>query len=71
MENQDFINELHMAFRSEARTEELENLIPLEELKAFLNEGKSINWIASYYGCGWSTVRTRIYENPEILEEKE
>lgn len=24
MENQDFINELHMAFRSEARTEELE-----------------------------------------------
>lgn len=43
-------------------------LIPLEELKAFLNEGKSINWIASYYGCGWSTVRTRIYENPELLE---
>ena len=24
MENQDFINELHMAFRSEARTEDLE-----------------------------------------------
>lgn len=44
-------------------------LIPSEELKTFLNEGKSINWIASYYGCDWSTVRARIYENPELLEE--
>ena len=43
-------------------------LIPSEELKAFLKEGKSINWIAQYYGCDWSTVRARIYENPELLE---
>lgn len=45
-------------------------LIPSEELKVFLNEGKSINWIASYYRCDWSTVRARIYENPELLEDK-
>ena len=42
--------------------------IPLEELKTFLVEGKSINWIASHYGCDWSTIRNRIYENPELLE---
>ena len=42
--------------------------IPLEELKTFLVEGKSINWIALHYGCDWSTIRNRIYENPELLE---
>lgn len=46
-------------------------LIPQEVLKALLNEGKSINWIASYFGCDWSTVKARIYENPEILEVTE
>ena len=40
----------------------------LEELKTFLVEGKSINWIASHYGCDWSTIRNRIYENPELVE---
>lgn len=42
--------------------------IPLEELKTFLAKGKSINWIALHYGCDWSTVKTRIHENPELLE---
>lgn len=42
--------------------------IPLEELKTFLVEGKTINWIASHYGCDWSTIRNRIYEHPELLE---
>lgn len=27
-----------------------------------------LNWIASHYGCDWSTIRNRIYENPELLE---
>lgn len=43
-------------------------LIPKEELKVFVKEGKSINWIAQHYGCDWSTVRARIYENAELLE---
>jgi hypothetical protein len=43
-------------------------LIPKEELKVFVKEGKSINWIAQHYGCDWSTVRARIYENQELLE---
>lgn len=43
-------------------------LIPKEELKVFVKEGKSINWIAQHYGCDWSTVKARIYENPELLE---
>ena len=33
-----------------------------------LIEGKSINWIASHYGCDWSTIRNRIYENPGLVE---
>ncbi|MGQ7467909.1 HNH endonuclease [Streptococcus suis] len=43
--------------------------IPLPELKEFLREGKSVNWIAQHYSCDWSTVKNRIYENPELLEE--
>ena len=42
--------------------------IPMDELGIFLNEGKSINWIASHYKCDWSTIKNRIYENPELLE---
>lgn len=45
-------------------------LIPLEELKIFLEKGKSINWIALHYGCDWSTVKARIHKNPELLEVK-
>ena len=45
--------------------------IPLEELKTFLAKGKSINWIALHYGCDWSTVKTRIHENSELLEVTE
>lgn len=37
-------------------------------IRTFLNEGKSINWIALHYNCDWSTVRARIYENPELVE---
>lgn len=42
--------------------------IPADGLRTFLNEGKSINWIALHYNCDWSTVRARIYENPELVE---
>lgn len=43
--------------------------IPLNELRDFLREGKSVNWIAKNYGVGWSTIKNRIYENPELEEE--
>lgn len=42
--------------------------IPLSELKEFLREDKSVNWIAQHYNCDWSTVKNRIYENPELME---
>ncbi|QBX21816.1 hypothetical protein Javan597_0028 [Streptococcus phage Javan597] len=41
--------------------------IPLPELKKFLREGKSVNWIAQHFHCDWSTVKNRIYENPELV----
>lgn len=41
--------------------------IPLDELKMYLNSGKSINYIAKKYNCDWSTVKNRIKENPELL----
>ena len=41
--------------------------IPIEELKILLTQGWSINKIAKYYNCDWSTIKNRIYENPEYL----
>lgn len=43
--------------------------IPIDELKSYLESGKSINWIAKHFGVDWSTIKSRIYENPELLEE--
>ena len=43
--------------------------VEMPELKELLEKGYSINKIANYYGCDWSTVKNRIYENPELLEE--
>jgi len=45
--------------------------IPIRELKDMLDFGFSINYIAKLYKCNWSTVRARIYENPELLEARE
>lgn len=45
--------------------------IPKEELSKFIKEGKSINWIATHYKCDWSTIKNRIYENPDLLERVE
>lgn len=41
--------------------------IPEDKLKELLSKGKSINWVASYFGCDWSTIKSRIDENPELL----
>lgn len=44
--------------------------IEMPELKELLEKKWSINKIAKFYGCDWSTVKNRIYENPELLGEK-
>jgi len=41
--------------------------IPLDKLKDLLLEGWSVNRIAKYFGVDWSTIKNRIYENPELL----
>lgn len=43
--------------------------IPLDMLKNQLSQGMSVNAIARYYHCDWSTIKERIHENPELLEE--
>jgi len=42
--------------------------IPLDELRVFMREGKSISAIARHYGCGWDVIKQRIYESPELLD---
>lgn len=41
--------------------------VPMPDLKDLITKGFSINSIAKHYGCDWSTVKNRIYENPELL----
>ena len=40
----------------------------MPNLKEYLEKGYSINKISKIYGCDWSTVKNRMYENPELLE---
>ena len=42
--------------------------VDLQALKDFLSRGYSINKIAKIFGCDWSTIKSRIHENPELLE---
>jgi len=44
--------------------------IPLDELKNLIDKGYSLNKISKIYKCDWSTVKSRINENPELLEVK-
>ncbi|WP_086350171.1 HNH endonuclease [Candidatus Enterococcus clewellii] len=44
------------------------HLIPNYQLQDLLNHGLSINTIAKLYQCDWSTIKSRIHENPELLE---
>lgn len=39
------------------------------QLKDLLDFGFSINRISKFYECDWSTIKTRIYENPNLLEQ--
>jgi hypothetical protein len=47
---------------------EIKKRVEMPELKALIKNGWSINRIAQHYGCAWSTVRDRIYQNPKLLE---
>lgn len=42
--------------------------IPQIQMYALLASGMSINGIAKYYGVDWSTIKSRIHDNPELLE---
>jgi hypothetical protein len=42
--------------------------VQMPELKTLIKKGWSINKIAKFYGCDWSTVRNRIHQNPELLD---
>ena len=44
--------------------------ISLIELKELLLSGKTINSISKHFNCDWSTIKNRIYENPELLEQQ-
>lgn len=43
--------------------------VNMPNLKEYIKQGLSINKIAKIYGCDWSTVKQRIYQNPELLED--
>jgi len=42
--------------------------VDMPELAALVKQGWSVNKIAKHYGCDWSTVKSRIYENPDLLK---
>lgn len=42
--------------------------LPIREIASFLQKDKSINWIANHYGVDWSTIKSRIHDNPELLK---
>ena len=44
--------------------------IPISELKDLLGYGFSIKKISELYNCDWTTIKSRIIENPELLETK-
>ena len=41
--------------------------IPLEEMGVLLKNKYSINSIAKHFNCDWSTIKSRIYEHPDLL----
>ena len=43
--------------------------IPVQELNDLLKHGFSILAVSELYGVAWSTIKSRINENPELLED--
>lgn len=44
--------------------------VDMPNLDNYIKQGLSINKISQIYGCTWDTVRRRIYENEELLNEQ-
>lgn len=40
----------------------------MPNLRELFKGGMTINKLAKYYGCDWSTVKARLSENPELLK---
>jgi len=45
--------------------------VDMPDLGRLVKKGWSTNKIAKYYGCDWSTVKNRISESPELMEDAE
>lgn len=43
--------------------------VDMPNLQEYLKMGYTINKISKIYGCDWSTVKNRLYENTELLED--
>src|SRR5574341_301951 len=41
--------------------------IPMNELAQMVSNGDSLNRIAKHFGVDWTTIRSRIRENPELI----
>lgn len=46
-------------------------ILPIADIAADYSKGKSINSLAKKYHVDWTTIRSRLDENPELLEAKQ
>lgn len=46
-------------------------VLPIADIESAYNKGKSINCLAKKYHVDWTTIRSRLNENPELLEGKQ
>lgn len=44
--------------------------IPENELTKYLSDGLNINQISKIYHCSWRSIRDRVHENADLLEEQ-
>lgn len=43
--------------------------VDMPHLQELLEKGYTINKLAKIYNCTWDTVKRRIYENKELVED--
>lgn len=69
------LSENHKAKISEANKKrkgiKMKKRVSLDRLAEYIKQGLNINEIAKIYNCDWSTVKRRIHENADLLENKD